>query len=61
VCLEGGQGTWTLPRMGSNWGVRFGKVGMHEKNGLWGNMGELGVLICEPEEMMGGAYQGGSD
>ncbi len=31
------------------------------KNGLWGNMGEVEVLIGKLEEVVGGAYQGGSD
>jgi hypothetical protein len=32
---------------------------MHEKNGLWGNMGEVEVLIGKLEDVVGGAYQGG--
>ncbi len=41
--------------------MRFGRVGMHEKNELWGNMGEVGVLIGKLEEVVGWASQGRSD
>jgi hypothetical protein len=44
--------------MGWSLGVKFGRVGMHEENGLWGNMGEIGVLIGKLEEVVGSDYKG---